>query len=177
MRLAGRWLHVGTRFTRANPSPTTLMSKLQSEIEELRQMDREQLIAKFEEIWGKPPRVRSREYLWKRIAWKLEEQRNGGLSNLAKAELERLIAQLELPWDENTRRVTGKLRGRRRPNDPAPGTVLVRDYKGQRIQVEVVDDGFVWEDRRYKSLSAVALAVTGSRWNGRLFFGLTERAR
>ena len=55
--------------------------------------------------------------------------------------------------------------------------MLEREYRGRRIQVEVTDDGgFVWDGNRYRSLSAVAFAVTGSKWNGRLFFNLTGRA-
>ncbi len=55
---------------------------------------------------------------------------------------------------------------------PPPGTVLLRRYKGQAITVEVLANGFEWEGRQYRSLSAVAKEVTGSHWNGIRFFGL-----
>ncbi|MBK8100636.1 MAG: DUF2924 domain-containing protein [Planctomycetes bacterium] len=58
---------------------------------------------------------------------------------------------------------------------PRPGTVLQREWRGQQIRVEVTADGFVWNGNRYGSLSAVAFAITGAKWNGKLFFGLTER--
>ena len=153
------------------------MKNVEEQIQELREMSREQLIERFEEVWGKPPRVRSREYLWKRTAYKLQENAYGGLPRRAQAELERLIANLDLPWNENTRRVTGKLKGPHRPGDPQPGTVLERHFKGECIRVTVLEDGYEWNGQRYRSLTAVALAVTGSKWNGRMFFGLTERAR
>jgi hypothetical protein len=60
-------------------------------------------------------------------------------------------------------------------NAPMVGTVLVREWHDQRIEVRVLDDGFEWNGARYTSLSAVAKAITGAAWNGRLFFGLTTR--
>ena len=60
------------------------------------------------------------------------------------------------------------------PRLPSPGTLLTRSYKGRTLQVEVLGDGFAFEGERYKSLSAVASAITGTRWNGFLFFGLTQ---
>jgi hypothetical protein len=52
------------------------------------------------------------------------------------------------------------------------GTVLVRQYRGRDIEVRVLTDGFEWEGQVFKSLSAVAKAVTGTQWNGRVFFGV-----
>ena len=65
----------------------------------------------------------------------------------------------------------------RDPRLPSPGTIIVKQYRGNEIRVLVLDDGFEWEAQHYRSLSAVARAVTGQRWNGLLFFGLTERKR
>jgi hypothetical protein len=70
--------------------------------------------------------------------------------------------------------------GNRRPADrrlPLPGTLLNRKWKGRTLLVEVLSDGFRFENRRYASLSAVAVAVTGTRWNGLAFFGLTGKRR
>jgi hypothetical protein len=58
---------------------------------------------------------------------------------------------------------------------PAPGTLLTRRVGDRRIVVKVLRDGFEYESRRYRSLSAIAREVTGTRWNGLLFFGLTDR--
>jgi DUF2924 family protein len=153
------------------------MNDIQIEIEDLRGMERSELIDRYTEVFGGTPRIRSREFLWKRLAWKMQEQRYGGLSTIAKARLEELIRGLDLPLDENVRKVTGQLRGKRKPGDPMPGTVLIRDWHEQQIRVEVLEDGYEWDGAVYRSLTAVAKAVTGSKWNGRLFFGLSERAR
>jgi hypothetical protein len=60
---------------------------------------------------------------------------------------------------------------------PIPGTVLTRKYRGRQIEVKVLPNGFDYDGQVYRSLSAVATAVTGSHWNGLLFFGLTENKR
>ncbi len=60
-------------------------------------------------------------------------------------------------------------------HDLPVGTVLAREYKGDEIRVQVVENGFEWNGVVFRSLTAVAQAVTGSKWNGRLFFGLTKR--
>ena len=65
----------------------------------------------------------------------------------------------------------------RDPRHPSPGTILSRQYHGREIRVVVLDDGFEHDGQHYGSLSALARAVTGARWNGRLFFGLTKRTR
>ena len=57
---------------------------------------------------------------------------------------------------------------------PLPGTVLTRQYRGRLIEVTVLPNGFEWEGQVFKSLTAVAKAVTGSHWNGFLFFGLKD---
>ena len=67
-----------------------------------------------------------------------------------------------------------------RPADcrlPLPGTLLQRQWKGRTILVEVLPDGFRFDNQSYPSLSAVALAATGTRWNGLAFFGLTGKGR
>ena len=135
------------------------------------------LVAKYREVYGKEPRVKNREWLWKRISWRVQEQRFGGLSQAAKGRLEDIIRQLDLPLTESQRTVTGKLARPPRPGDPVVGTTLTRNWRGSQIEVRVVEGGYEYQEVLYRSLSAVALAVTGSRWNGRLFFNLTARKR
>ncbi len=60
---------------------------------------------------------------------------------------------------------------------PSPGTVLTREYRGRELRLLVLDDGFELDGQRFGSLSEAARHVTGSRWNGKLFFGLTKRNR
>ena len=147
------------------------------EIDELRGLDVPALVKRYETLFGKPPRCRNREHLWKRIAWKVQEQRLGGLSNVAKRRLEELITEIDLPIGDGQRTVTGALCSR----TPAPqhqvGTVFTRTWKGREVRTVAVDGGYEYEGAVYRSLSVVAKAVTGSHWNGRLFFNLTTRKK
>ena len=149
-----------------------------AEINALRQMSTPELKAKYREVFSEEPRSNNRDFLWKRIAWRIQELAFGGLSERAKARAKELanIADIRiraprgafdnLPCPLAPTRVKEK-------RLPMPGTVLVRKYKGQRVEVEVLEKGFAYAGRTYRSLSAVARAVTGSHWNGRLFFGLS----
>ncbi len=142
------------------------------EIAELRAMGVPELVERYEAVHGKPPRVKHRDWLWRRIAWKVQEQRFGGLSEVAKRRLDELIAELELPLGQRT--VNGKV-ARSRPGDPPLGTTLTRVWKGQDVRTTAVEGGWEHDGVVHRSLSAVAKAVTGSHWNGRLLFGLTKR--
>lgn len=153
------------------------MRSIAAEIETLRAAPVADLVARYAEVYGRPPRVKHREWLWKRIAWKIQERRYGGLSEVAKRRLKELIADIDLPLEDRSRTVTGALRRPAGQTAPALGTVIVREWRGQEIRVTVVTDGFDWEGRVYRSLSAVARAVTGTKWNGRLFFGLSKRGK
>ena len=133
------------------------------------------LAARYEEVWGKPPRSKNRHYLWKRIAWKLQEQRYGGLSKVAQSRLEELIAEIDIPIEERARSVSGAPTRPRVAIDPVPGTTLVRMYRSAEVRVKVFEDGFEWEGRQYRSLSAVAKEVTGSHLNGVRFFHLDRK--
>ncbi len=148
------------------------------QIAELRRLSAADLRAKYREVWGREPRVKhSREFLFKRIAWRLQEIRFGGLSQVARDRLEELIGQIQLPAAEDRRTVRGTLKRPAKPGDPAVGTTIVRVWRGKEIQVRVLEAGFEWNGEIFKSLSAVAQAVTGSHWNGKLFFGLVGRKR
>lgn len=147
------------------------------ETEELARLDVAQLLERYEQLFGRPPRVRNRQHLFRRCAWKLQEIRLGGLSQVAKDRLEELISEIELPPGEEQRTVVGKLKKPRRPDDPPVGTVLVREWHGKRIEVRVVEGGFEYESTVYRTLSETARAITGAHWNGKLFFGLAKRKR
>jgi hypothetical protein len=137
-----------------------------------------QLIGVYEEITGEPARSRNKRYLIRRIAWRMQARAEGGLSERAR----QLAAELA---DDAQVRVTPP---RRTPDPadtatsaspmacdsrlPAPGNHLVRVYKGQIVRVIVMPDGFEYEGKHYRSLSAVAKAVTGTHVNGFRFFKL-----
>lgn len=129
-----------------------------------------ELSAQYEALFGRPPRYRSPTWLRKRIAFKLQESAFGGLSRVARDALDALQRDIALPSAPHTEaeRPRGELR---------VGTVLQREWRGLQIRVEVAKDGFNWDGRTFKSLSAVANEVTGSRWSGRLFFGLRGRSK
>ena len=135
---------------------------------------RSALAVRYEALYGRPPRVKQREFLWKRCAWKLQEQRLGGLSTVALRKLDELIAEIRLPDEDQLRTVTGRLT---KKGAPVSGSTITREWRGRTLVVHVVEDGFEHEGVRYGSLSAVAFAITGTKWNGKLFFGLTERKR
>lgn len=150
------------------------MTTIAQQVRDLQDMTVAKLVERYEDLFGKPPRVKNKAFLQRRVAWRIQELEFGGLSDKAKAKLDELIADIDLPLGRQPQRPVRKLR----QNSPRPalvGTTLVRQWKGQEIRVQVVDHGFEWDGVVYTSLSAVAKAITGSHWNGRLFFGLTKR--
>ena len=159
-------------------SRTTKTQKtITEEINDLRAMPVPELVDRYEELHGRRPRVKHRDWLWRRCAWKVQEQRFGGLSGAARRRLDTLIAELDLPLGDA--RDGRTVRGGVRPVDSGPvvGTTLARAWKGRQIGATRTTEGWEHDGVVYRSLSAVANAVTGSHLNGRLFFGLTVRPR
>lgn len=110
---------------------------------------------------GTPPQLP--EHLLRRLlAYRLQEQAHGGLP----AKIVRKLEQLA--------KGEGKELARPASNRPGPGTRLIREWNGRTIAVQVRDDGFVWEERQYSSLSQIAREVTGTQWSGPRFFGLAR---
>ncbi len=159
-----------------------------SRIGALQKMSVPQLREQWLQLFGSPPTSTNRQHLWKRLCWELQARAHGGLSDAAEARLDGLG---EDAWNRATSRrqraydaepaVAAKpelkvtrIRDRR---PMSPGTVLTRTYHGHEIRVVALEDGFEYDGQVFTSLSAVAKAVTGTKWNGRLFFGLTTRKR
>ena len=139
-----------------------------------------QLREEFERVSGEPARSNNRVFLVKRIAWRIQAAAEGGLTQRVREMAMRLAREQDLrmrPREEIHRAFEGLEAPASRGRElPPPGSVLTRMYKGRRVEVRVERDGtFEWEGRAFKSLSAVAKAITGSDWNGRLFFGLSRR--
>ena len=125
-----------------------------------------ELAADFTATFGHAPRRRHPDYMRKRLAHRWQEVAYGGLSRTARAALDRLVAEIQLPAP-NDAPPPDTNRG------PRPGSVLQREWRGKTVRVLVTTDGaFEWDGRRFGSLSAVAFAVTGAKWSGALFFGL-----
>ncbi len=112
---------------------------------------------------AEPPR-QNRRFLESRIAYRIQELAYGGLKPATVERLEALGEQLD----------GGKAEVRRRRTDDRPivGTRLIREYQGVEHCATVLADGFEYQGRPYKSLSAIARAITGTRWNGWVFFGI-----
>lgn len=141
------------------------------QIEELRAMRVPDLVVRYEEVHGKPPRVKHREWLWRRIAWKIQEQKYGGLSVVAQRRLDELIAELDLPLGNGSRSVTTTLK----PRALKPGTVLCRTWRDREVRAIAVEGGWEHEGTVYKTLTAVANAITGTHTSGPRFFGVAGK--
>jgi Protein of unknown function (DUF2924) len=115
---------------------------------------------------GPAPRF-NRAYLESRLAYRIQELTYGGLKPATVARLEALGEQLD-GGDITVRR-------RRADERPIAGTTLIREHRGVPHHVTVLQDGYEWQGRPYQSLSAIARAITGTRWNGWVFFGLKNR--
>ena len=112
---------------------------------------------------GRPPSSNT-AFLVKHLAYWLQELAYGGLSEETRARLEALAEDEAYADREQAKR--------RRIERPVTGTRLTREWQGVEHHVTVLDDGLEYQGRKYKSLSAIARAITGTRWNGPLFFGL-----
>jgi hypothetical protein len=115
---------------------------------------------------GDPPKRLSRPLLIRALAYAMQEQAFGGLNPTMRRRLQRLGAELQ------TRGHIASVGARARFK---LGTRLIREWKGHTHEVTVLENGFNWNGESYRSLSAIAKAITGTRWNGHMFFGLRSR--
>jgi hypothetical protein len=128
-----------------------------------------QLKQQWRELFEKEPPPFNRRYLERRLAYRIQELAYGGLKPETVERLQALANELE--DGPSTRR--GWAKGR-----PIAGTQLVREWQGAEHRVTVTEVGFLYGGKPYKSLSPIANAITGTRWNGLVFFGLkNQRAR
>lgn len=124
------------------------------------------LKAQWRDLFDAGPPPFNRSYLESRLAYRIQELAYGGLKPDTLRRLEKLAEQAG---------GKGKVRRKRQDRMPMAGTRLVREWQGVEHTVTVTSVGFDWQGRPYKSLSAIARAITGTRWNGPLFFGLRNR--
>ncbi len=120
----------------------------------------------------------NKAYLQRRIAHRIQELAYGGLSDQAQERLHELIQQHD-PINHKSEKPTpstnqeaGKPKPLRDRRLPMPGIVLTKVYKGTELQVKVLAKGFEFQNKTYRSLTAIAKIITGMHWNGYLFFGL-----
>lgn len=127
---------------------------------ELRRQDIETLWAK---LYGRTMNVPSRrEVVVLLLAYRLQEKACGSLSSATCKRLRTIAAEIEADPDAAFLDIPGI----------KPGTRLIREWQGETHKVRVVEDGFIYEGQRYKSLSEIARLITGTRWSGPVFFGL-----
>lgn len=127
------------------------------EVRALERLDLYALRDEWRKRYGEPPKLRSRELLGLQLAWKIQADAFGGLTPEVKAKL----------------RAPGKIKA---GPQLMVGTRLMREWKGEPQVVLVTEAGLEWNGQTFKSLSAVARAITGIRWNGPRFFGLRDEA-
>ncbi len=131
---------------------------IEAEIDHIRSLGIDVLRQRWRSMFGAiPPKGLTKDIIARMIAYRIQEEAFGGLDRETVKLLDRL-ARGGKP-DGLSRRLKA-------------GTILVREYQGERHTVTVVPGGFLWQDSTYLSLSAIARAMTGTAWNGPRFFGL-----
>ncbi len=139
---------------------------LTEDLAELEVLPKEELRNRWAELYGgEPPKRISHDLLCRCIAHRLQETALGRLRTATRRRLRKLAGQFEIGLDAplpTVRRVTS-------------GARLFREWRGEMHRVTVLEDGFEYRDRRYRSLSVIAREITGTRWSGPLFFGLKKR--
>lgn len=128
---------------------------MQSQLEELKLLSRAQLARRWKDCFGVPAPYLSRsEILRQAIAWHLQTKALGGLTLQEKR-------QIQLGASKTTTQTSS-------------GSRLIRVWQGKTHQVTVLDGGYLYEDKTWKSLSAIARQITGTSWSGPVFFGLKK---
>jgi len=170
---------------------------LAKELATLEKMTVGQLQQRYAEVFGETVRSRHKHYLIRRLAWRLQANAEGGLSERALRRAEELadvadvrvtpprwaaVGKSQRSADGNAVRVpvsatpVANRLATTDPRLPSPGGQITRKYKGRTIAVTILGDGFEYKGERYRSLTAVAKAITGSHMNGFRFFALEGKA-
>jgi hypothetical protein len=153
---------------RIGPAPPD-REALDAEIARLRDFDINGLRSRWHAVWGRPaPLHLPRHLLFRILAYRLQADHWGDLD----AESKRLLDRSESPEQAGQNAAARSLQN----TELRPGTVLDREWNGQMHRVAVLDKGFAWNGNTFPSLSQVALAITGTRWNGPRFFGLRDKS-
>ena len=155
-----------------------------AEVARLARMTVPDLRARHEELFGAPARSHHRDFLARQIAWRLQAKSEGGLPEetrqlaLAVARDAPLRIRIESAATrgaaEADRTSTTRLASNHDVRLPMPGGLLAKEHKGETHVVKVLDNGFAYDGRLYRSLSAIAQEITGTKWNGYLFFGIAK---
>lgn len=157
-----------------------MKENISEQIQALKSTTLPEIQKRYEELFNaaEAPCV-NKPYLIKKIAYKLQETTYGGLSDNARAQIAELIEKYD-PVNNKTLRPQVVSAGKnvvsipflRDKRLPIPGTIIYKKYKGQNIHVKVLEKGFEYKDKYYRSLTAIAYDITGAHWNGFSFFSL-----
>jgi hypothetical protein len=144
-------------------------NELDAEIARLRDLDVNELRGRWQTAFGRPaPAHLPRHLVFRMVAYQLQAERFGDLDAQSRRRLDQtVIPQTAGPSPASVRQSISQLR---------PGTTLGREWNGHMQRVSVLPDGFAWNGKTYRSLSQVAFAITGTRWNGPRFFGLRNKS-
>jgi hypothetical protein len=165
-----------------------IAQNIPAELAALKKMKAKALREKYRELFGEESRSGNRQWLFRRCAWRIQSLAEGELSERALHRARQLARDVDIRMmppaelDDVASDCTPALNMTAFPRIqrnldarlPMPGTKLTRVFKGHKYQVEVLDNGFEYDGEKYRSLSAVAHTITGSHWNGYLFFGLND---
>lgn len=147
------------------------MARMNAEIERLKTLDLHEVRLQWRNRFGRmAPKALPKSLLVRVLIYRIQADLLGDLEPEVVRVLERFAAR-----DPGLRR-RGRPRARPTADGPGikPGSVLVREWAGRTCRVMVLDEGFAWEGKTYRSLSEVARIITGTQWNGRRFFGLAR---
>lgn len=135
--------------------------------EKLKELSKEELLIKWFDIFQMPaPDHLSKPYLIKNIAWQMEF---GGLPTQVQKQIDSLVEKYAKTKSVSTNDIK-KLQ----KFEVTIGTKFIREFKGKKHEVTALDKGFSYNEKTYKSLSAIANEITGTRWNGKKFFGVAK---
>ena len=155
------------------------VADIATQLAALHKMTVSELHAKYQEVFGEPSRSRNKVYLQKKVAWQIQALAEGGLSKKAKDRIQEILdGPMTINIGGRARKKAGKNESRGKPKDsrlPPVGTVIKRTYKDREYEVTVLENGFEYADEKYRSLSKIAKEITGTSWNGFLFFSLMNR--
>ena len=154
------------------------VADIATQLSALHKMTVSELHTKYEEVFGEPSRSRNKAYLRKKVAWQIQALAEGGLSKKAKDRIQEILdgpMTIDI-GGKKRKKAAAKTGGKKRdPRLPPVGTVIKRTYKDEEHAVTVLVDGFEYTDEKYRSLSKIAKKITGTSWNGFLFFSLMNR--
>ena len=136
-----------------------------------------ELQKKYSELFeGRKAPSNNKVFLWRKIAYRMQELEYGGIPTETQGKIQELITKYDpvnnksLRPDNTSDNQAKKTQLRRDKRLPIPGTVVTKEYKGVMLQVKILEHGFEYNGKAYKSLTAIAKEVTGAHWNGYLFF-------